>query len=77
MSWSRSLTAPIRLRDGRRLFTLADAHRFILSLPQLRRSADRWQYAAALISEAAHENNGNIEEIQAHLLRVLTADGFM
>jgi hypothetical protein len=75
MRWARKLLPPIMLRDGRRLSTLYDAKNLIGSLPEERRNAPSWQYAEALLVDAAE--SGKMEDAQAHLARVLRADGLL
>jgi hypothetical protein len=57
MPWTRELVAPIILKDGRSLATLADARAFIKSLPDRHRRSENWLYAAGLLMEAAVGRN--------------------
>jgi hypothetical protein len=53
MAWVRKFDEPIALKDGRKLATLADAHRLIQSLPASRLRTDRWQNTRDLLRKAA------------------------
>ena len=53
MSWTRKFDAPIALKDGRKLVSLDDARRLMLSLPESNRRAYHWQSAGELLQMAA------------------------
>ena len=57
--WSRRLSWPLTLRDGRTLATLADASAFVLALPGPERQCAAWQTADKLLTAAA-ERGGDI-----------------
>ena len=57
--WSRRLSWPLTLRDGRTLRSLADARAFVLALPPAYQEYNAWQRAAALLIDAA-ENGGDV-----------------
>ena len=56
MAWTRKLPAPINLKDGRTIATLADARDVMLSLPGIDQRSEHWLYAGALLPEAATFN---------------------
>jgi len=58
--WSRRLSWPLTLRDGRTLRSLADARAFVLALPPDEQEYNAWQRAAALLIDAA-KNGGSVE----------------
>jgi hypothetical protein len=53
MPWSRKLSEPFTLDDGRTFSTLRDAADFLLKLPELHQANPYWQYAAAAMMRAA------------------------
>ena len=57
--WSRRLSWPLTLRDGRTLATLADAQALVLALPGPERQRAAWQTADKLLTAAA-ERGGDI-----------------
>jgi transposase len=76
MPWTRPFPAPIVLRDGRTLATLADARGFIRTLTKHRRRAEQWQYAEGLLLEAA-TGRGAMGETNSHLLEALKVEGLI
>lgn len=74
MPWTRRLTRPIALKDGRLLITLADARAVMLALPERRRRNELWLYAGALLLEAA-VLGGAMAETAAQQTRALKAEG--
>ena len=75
MSWSRKLAAPIALKDGRKLLTLADARAVIETLPARRQQLDHLLFAGQLAHEAARR--GAIFDTQVQLTRALTTEGLI
>jgi hypothetical protein len=57
MPWSRQLSAPIPLKDGRTLATFGDAREMMLSLPPIHRRGEMWRYTAELLKEAAADHS--------------------
>ena len=53
MSWSRKLSNPIDLNDGRRLTTLEDVAEFVFSLPDSHLRMACWEEAIELVIDAA------------------------
>jgi hypothetical protein len=53
MAWTRKLTAPIILKDGRTIATVGGARAVMLSLPERLRRNEHWLYAVELLLEAA------------------------
>jgi hypothetical protein len=76
MPWSRKLSAPIALKDGRTIATLADARAIMLSLPISRQRIEPWFYVGALLQEAATVP-GSISETQAHLMQALRLEALI
>lgn len=56
MPWSRKLSAPIVLDDGRRLATLREAADIVLGLPALHRANSHWTHATVLMLAAAESD---------------------
>ena len=76
--WSRKLTRPIALNDGRALATLSEARAFILALPEPHQHSERWRYAEELLNKAAE--NGEkyaVMDASAQLNRALKAEGLL
>jgi hypothetical protein len=76
MEWARRLSPRIFLNDGRQLSTLDDVKTLLGSLPASRRRDLPWQFAEALLLDAAG-NGVSTEELSAHLNRVLKAEGMI
>jgi hypothetical protein len=76
MPWSRPLSEPIVLKDGRVIATLNDARVIMRSLPATSQSRDVWLYADGLMLEAA-TSDGPIREAAAQLRRALRAEGLL
>jgi hypothetical protein len=72
MPWTRRLTRPIALKDGRLLITL-DARAVMLALPECRRRNEPWLCAGALLLEAA-VLGGAMAEAAAQQTRALKAE---
>jgi hypothetical protein len=72
MPWSRPLTTPIELKDGRTIATLAEVREMMLSIPLHVRRGDVWRYAAELLDEAANDKAA-VTEVEEMLVRGLTA----
>ena len=64
MSWSRKLSEPIALDDGRAFATLRDAADFMLRLPEPHLSNMHWQIAAEAMMKADNPRS-SVEELQA------------
>ncbi|SED39770.1 hypothetical protein SAMN05444161_3119 [Rhizobiales bacterium GAS191] len=78
MSWSRKLSEPITLKDGRVLTSLDDARALMLALPEGRQIAPYWQYAAELLLRAADRSSKDTAlEAWAQLRRALVAEGML
>ena len=76
MTWSRKLSAPIALNDGRKLRTLNDAAALILSLPDVRQRSDDWRRAVPCLVEASDSENA-LRKAQALLTLALKAEGLI
>jgi hypothetical protein len=77
MGWTRKLGPPILLKRGGRLITLTDARTLMTSLPKNSQRAPYWQYARALVSDAAQNDESNMVEVRAQLIRALKAEGLI
>ncbi|MGO8912340.1 MAG: hypothetical protein ACLQDM_23850 [Bradyrhizobium sp.] len=76
MTWSRKLSKPIPLKDGRILTTLADARAIVLALPERHQRNEHWLYAGELLFEAA-TRQGPMKITVAQLERALKAEGLI
>jgi hypothetical protein len=76
MPWTREFAAPIILKDGRSLVSLADARALIRSLPGRQRRNEQLLYAGGLITEAA-SGRGVLHEATIQLRRALRAEGLI
>ncbi len=74
MPWSTPFDDPIRLRDGRKLFTLQDAGDYIMKLPKDVQQQERWQIAVENLINAAETGNGWLMFARIGLLRALHGD---
>jgi hypothetical protein len=78
MSWTRKFDAPIALKDGRKLVSLDDARRLMLSLPEPNLRAYHWQSTADLLLKAAcHDGRFTLARALAQLPRALEAEGLI
>jgi hypothetical protein len=78
MPWSRKLTSPITLKDGREIATLSQAREMMLSLPLVHRGGEMWRYTAGLLNEAAADNSyAPHVESEAQLARALRTEGLL
>jgi hypothetical protein len=78
MSWLSKFDTPIMLNDGRKLATLADAHRLMHSLPESRIRTDRWQYTRDLLLKAASRDGAfALAQVCAQLPRALKTEGLI
>ncbi len=76
MTWSRKLSKPIALKDGRTIATLGEAREMLLSLPPVHRRGAVWQYAAELLNEAAADKD-SMPDAETQLTRALNAEGLV
>ena len=76
MPWSRKLSAPIALNDGRTIATLSDAARLVLALPELHGRNPHWQYAGELLIRAAGDKKA-VESAEVQLRIALIAEGLI
>jgi hypothetical protein len=72
MPWSRPLSTPIELKDGRTIATLAEVREIMLSIPLHVRRSDVWRYVAELLDDAANDKAA-VTEVEEMLVRGLTA----
>jgi hypothetical protein len=76
MAWTRNLSAPIALTDGRTLETLSQVREIMLSLPAFQRHGIIWSLIAKRLDEAASDNAA-VSEVQGMLLHGLKAAGLL
>jgi hypothetical protein len=76
MPWSRPLSEPIVLKDGRVIATLNDARAVMRTLPAQTQNNDVWLYTGGLLLEAA-TSDGPMGETIANLRRALKAEGLI
>ena len=75
--WRRPLAAPIKLRDGQVVETLAQAAALTQRLPKQRQLKPIWQHTAALLMEAqASGKSEDLHQATAQLRRALDAEGW-
>ena len=79
MAWSRKLSPPITLDDGRTFATLREAADFILELPDLHRRNPHWQLAIEAMMRAAKPASNMTErnEAQRRLKAALRREGVL
>jgi hypothetical protein len=78
MSCTRKFDAPIALKDGRKLVSLDDARRLMLSLPESNRRAYHWRSAGELLQMATcREGRFAFAQATAQLPRALEAEGLI
>jgi hypothetical protein len=78
MSWTRKFDAPVAPKDGRKLVSLDDARRLMLSLPEPNLRAHDWQSTADLLLNAAcHDGRFTLARALAQLPRALEAEGLI
>jgi hypothetical protein len=77
MPWSRKLSQPITLGDGRIFMTPRDAAEFMLNLPELQRNNPHWRFATEAMLRAAQPNAPMhaLLEAEASVKAALGADG--
>jgi hypothetical protein len=78
MPWSRTLSEPIVLKDGRTIATLGQAREMLLSLPIAHRRGNMWRYTADLLNKAAADNfYVPHTEAEAQFMRSLKTEGLI
>jgi hypothetical protein len=78
MPWSRKLTKPIILKDGRTLETFGNAREMLRSIPVHHRRGVIWRYTAELLNEAAADYTYVPHvDAEAQLKRALKAEGLI
>jgi hypothetical protein len=77
MPWTRRLTPPIALQDGRRLRTLGDVRAMIRTLPNTHQQDEQWRYATELLMAAAEGQRGVFLRAIEQVSRVLKANGLI
>jgi hypothetical protein len=76
MPWSRQLSVPIVLKDGRVIATLGYAREMMLAIPALHREEAIWRTTADLLNEAAAFQD-LVPDTEDQLLRALKAEGLL
>src|SRR5579862_8529198 len=79
MSWSRRLSKPIALYDGRQLATLDDVAEFVLALPSPRLHKLCWDEAIELLVDAAtgQPTSDAMAKLEARIAAALQVEGFV
>ena len=77
MPWTRRLTPPIALQNGRRLCTLGDVRAMIRALPNTHQQDEEWRYATELLMAAAEGQRGAFFRAIEQISHVLKADGLI
>lgn len=69
MPWTQRLAEPIVLDNGQVLYTLHDARKFILALPEQDLRYAKWQTFASSLLSAAHTGRVDVIGIATEQLR--------
>jgi hypothetical protein len=69
MPWTQRLAEPIALDNGEVLYTLRDARKFILALPEYDLRHAKWQTLAGSLLSAAHTGRADLIGIATEQLR--------
>ena len=78
MPWSRKLSTPVVLKDGRALSTLGQAREMMLSIPVESRRGQMWRHVAHLLNEAAADNTASPPaDAEWQLIRALEFEGLL
>jgi hypothetical protein len=77
MAWTRKLTPPVELEDGRRLETLADVRELMLSMSESHLRNGHWVYAGQLLMAAATDKGVSMHDVQQQLAVALKAEGLI
>jgi hypothetical protein len=72
MPWSRKLSAPLVLKDGRVISTLGQAREMMLSVPPDVRREPVWRYITEFLDDAAADK-ASVAHVEELLLRGLKA----
>jgi hypothetical protein len=73
MPWSRNLTTPITLKDGRTIATLSEARETMLSLSPSQRRLAIWRFATLMLTDAAIDD-ALLEQAELLLTRALKVE---
>jgi hypothetical protein len=73
MPWSRNLTTPITLKDGRTIATLSEAREMMLSLSPSQRRLAVWRFTSLMLADAAIDD-ARLEEAELLLRRALKVE---
>lgn len=69
MPWTQRLAQPIALDNGEVLYSLRDARKFILALPEQDLRYEKWQTVVGSLLSAAHTGRADIISIATEQLR--------
>ena len=73
--WSRSLSRPLRIKDGSSLTTLSDVRAFVLELPE---AEQRWQSWVAVTGELFKAaDGGDLAAVTEAVERALYLEGWL
>jgi hypothetical protein len=73
MPWTSTLTAPLKLRNGRELKTLFDVRELLLDVPRPLRFKSNWKRPAELLMKSAAEPTFQADlqmQLENYLLRM-------
>jgi hypothetical protein len=73
MPWSRNLTTPITLKDGRTIATLSEAREMMLSLSPSQRRLAVWRFTSLMLADVAIDD-ARLEEAELLLTRALKVE---
>ena len=74
MHWTERLAEPVVLDNGEVLYTLFDARKFLLALPEQDLRQAKWQAFVGSLLGAAHTGRADIISIATKQLREALAD---
>jgi hypothetical protein len=73
----RQFSAPILLKDGRKIATVGDVRELITALPLRQQMTTHWRYTSDLMHEAARRKGGPNDATLAQLRKALKAEGLL
>jgi len=79
MSWSRKLSEPIVLDDGRTFTRLCDTVDYMVDLSERKKTDPAWQYAVRLMRKAAEPEAtaADLSKAERQIVTCLRRDGVM
>jgi hypothetical protein len=78
MPWTRKLTVPVRLKNGRVLATLAEVRELLMTLPLERQRALHWRYVEEIMAEISGSPvSERVRDLTPPLICALEAEGMI